>query len=94
MVLGIAHLQGSVAVLDLLREITAPFSPEDAVREFAETLKHYRIGIVTGDAYAGEWPREQFRKYGIDYRVSELNRSELYLALLPLMMSGAMRTAR
>ena len=32
--------------------------------------------------------RELFQKQGINYSVSEMNRSELYLELLPLIMSG------
>jgi hypothetical protein len=27
-------------------------------------LRSYRINSVRGDKYAGEWPREQFRKWG------------------------------
>jgi hypothetical protein len=43
---------------------------------------------VYGDHYAGEWPKEQFAKRGISYKTSEQNRSELYLELLPAIMSG------
>ena len=49
-------------------------------------------GLVTrahGDRYAGEWPREQFRKHGINYVPSEHSKSELYLNLLPLVNSRA-----
>lgn len=42
---------------------------------------------MIGDRYAGEWPREQFRKRGIGYKVSERTRSELYCDLLPLLNS-------
>jgi Terminase large subunit, T4likevirus-type, N-terminal len=89
MTLAIAHESEGRAVLDLIREIQAPFSPEDAVSEFAGVLKQYRLSEVMGDKYAGEWPREQFVKRGIAYRVCEQNRSELYLELLPKLMSGA-----
>jgi hypothetical protein len=86
--LAIAHLEKETAVLDLLHEIQAPFSPEAAVAQFCAVLKSYRISEVTGDRYAGEWSREQFQKRGISYRVSEQTRSELYLELLPLLTSG------
>jgi hypothetical protein len=43
---------------------------------------------VRGDRYAGEWPRERFRVHGLTYEPSEQNKSELYLALLPLLNSG------
>lgn len=68
--LAVAHKQNEVAVIDCLREVRPPFSPEGVVGEFAQLLKSYRIGKVTGDRYAGEFPREQFRKCGISYEVS------------------------
>ena len=37
------------------------------------------------NTYAGEWPREQFRKRGIEYKRSEKNKSEIYRDFLPLM---------
>lgn len=86
--LACAHQCNGVAVLDVLREVRPPFSPESVAKEFANIVKRYGCSVVTGDAYAGEWPREQFRKYGIKYELSEKNRSELYLELLPLLMSA------
>jgi hypothetical protein len=46
------------------------------------------ISKVIGDKYAGEWPRERFRVHGIDYETGEMNRSELYTELLPLINAG------
>lgn len=72
MTLAIAHSQlsedkkRSVAVLDAVREIRAPFSPEDAVAEFAALLKTYGIRTVRGDRSAAEWVTEAFRKTGIE----------------------------
>ena len=59
------------------------------VGEFVRDLKRYGIAKVTGDRYAGEWPREQFRKLGVEYEISELDRSALYLETLPAINSGA-----
>lgn len=93
MTLGIAHFEKVTghAVLDLVREVKPPFSPEAVVDEFCNTMKGYRIGQVTGDRYAGEWAREPFRKHGIDYRISDQTRSELYLSLVPAINSGSIR---
>jgi hypothetical protein len=89
--LGIAHVTTTgLAVLDCVREVVPPFSPESVCSEFAATLKSYGISEVTGDRYAGEWPREQFRKYGVEYVVSERTKSEIYLSFLPMLMSGTM----
>jgi hypothetical protein len=87
MTLAIAHVQGTCVVLDLIRERRAPFSPDDVVKEFAATLKAYGVGQVVGDKYAAEWPRERFRVHGLEYRVADQTKSDLYLALLPLLNS-------
>lgn len=76
--LSISHAEGKVAVIDVLREVKPPFSPEAVVDEFCEILKDYKITSVTGDRYAGEWPREQFRKRGIEYRLSSRTASEIF----------------
>ncbi|AKM09315.1 hypothetical protein [Croceicoccus naphthovorans] len=90
MTLAIAHEEGGddrVAVLDAVRERKPPFSPEAVVGEFCDLLKQYGIRKVTGDRYGGEWPREQFRKHGIEYDCSEAVRSDLYRDLLPALNS-------
>jgi hypothetical protein len=86
--LAIAHSENGKAVLDVLRERKPPFSPEAVVEEYAGLLKTHRIREVVGDRYAGEWPREQFRKHGIEYKPSPKNKSEIYLELLPAINSG------
>jgi hypothetical protein len=86
--LAIAHREGDAAILDCVREVRPPFSPESVVGEFATLLRTYRIVTVRGDRYAGEWPREQFRKRGITYRPAAKTRSELYVDLLPIVNSA------
>jgi hypothetical protein len=86
--LGIAHLEGERAVLDCIRERRPPFSPDAVVEELAGVLKPYRIGTVTGDHYAGEFPRELFRKHGIDYRTADRTKSDFYRELLAPVNAG------
>ncbi|CAD7044715.1 terminase [Pseudorhizobium endolithicum] len=86
--MGIAHKEGLSVVLDAVREIKPPFSPENVTEEFCSLLSSYRITKVYGDRYAGEWPREQFRKRGITYLISEKSRSNLYRDVLPRINSG------
>jgi hypothetical protein len=88
MTLGIAHREGELAFLDCVREVPAPFAPEDVVSEFCRVLNVYRITSVTGDRYAGEWVSSAFRKEGIRYISSERNRSEIYLDSLPGLMGA------
>ena len=58
------------------------------VDDFAALLKSYRVSRVTGDRYAGEFPRELFRKHGIAYDLAKQTKSELFRDLLPLLNSG------
>ena len=94
MTLAIARKDEDTVVLDVLRERRPPFSPESVVVEFAELLKAYRVTKVQGDRYAGEWPREQFRKHGIVYDPAASPKSDLYGNLLPLVNSGRVRLAK
>lgn len=89
MTLAIAHNDRArqTIVIDAVRWFKPPFSPEVVVGEFAQVLKTYRITKIIGDRYAGEWPREQFAKFGIRYEPSAKPKSELYVDLLPLINS-------
>jgi hypothetical protein len=84
--LSIAHPEGEHFVIDLVRGRKG--SPADTVAEFATILKRYNIKRVTGDRYAGRWPRDEFDKHGIVYDVAEQDRSGLYLELLAAVNSG------
>jgi hypothetical protein len=89
MTLAIGHRERKdMFVLDGVRERRSPFSPEAVVAEFVAMLKRYRIGAVRGDRYAGEWPREQFKKLGVEYYSADKPKSDLYLTALPTIMSG------
>jgi hypothetical protein len=87
MTLAIGHREKDVVVVDALRERKPPFSPKDVVSEFAALLKNYRISKITGDRYAGEWPRERFRVHGISYEPAAKAKSDLYRDLLPAINS-------
>lgn len=88
MTLAIGHREGDMAIVDAVRERKPPFSPEAVVSDFCILLKEYGLREVTGDRYAGEWPREQFRKLDVAYQLSEKPRSDLYRDLLPVLNSG------
>jgi hypothetical protein len=88
MTLGIAHMQGTCVIVDAIRERRAPFSPDSVVKEFADVLKSFGVTRVVGDRYAAEWPRERFKVHGIEYRVADKTKSDLYLSLLPLLNSA------
>jgi hypothetical protein len=84
MTLAIAHLEANreTVVVDCLREIRAPFSPEAAVADFAQVLKSFGLTRCIGDKYASQWPVEQFSRFGISYEASAEPKSVLYGSLL------------
>lgn len=88
MTIAIAHHADGRAVLDVLREVKPPFSPGATVAEFADVLKTFSLTRATSDRYAGSWPTEAFRKHGITVESSTRTKSEIYQAVLPLIMSG------
>jgi hypothetical protein len=86
MTLAIGHLgTGAACVLDAVLEIRAPFDPEQAVANCAAVLRRFAVSRVTGDRYAGEWPKARFREHGIAYEASARTKSDIYLDLLPLL---------
>jgi hypothetical protein len=90
MTVAIAHREkdGRV-VLDAVREARPPFSPEATAVGYAAFIRGYHCARVTGDHYAGEWPREQFQKGRVQYVTSDRPKSALYQDALPLLNSGS-----
>lgn len=86
--LAISHREGDRIIIDCIREMRPPFSPEAVIYDFSALIKTYGITFVRGDRYAGEFPRELFRKYGVEYRCSDKVKSDLFRDLLPLLNSG------
>ena len=83
------HTEGKLIVLDAIREVVPPFSPNAVVEQFAEVLRQYQVWTVYGDRYAGEWCREPFIQRGIGYETSERAKSDIYRDFLPLLNSRA-----
>jgi len=86
--MAISHRDGERFVIDAIREVKPPFSPQAVIENFVVLLKSYRITRVTGDRYAGEFPRELFRKRDIYYACAEKPKSDLFRDLLPFLNSG------
>ena len=91
MTLAIAHKEGETELLDAIRERRPPFSPEAVVEEFSSVMRQYRCSRCYGDRYGGAWPAEQFMKCGIHLEPAEKTKSDVYLDLLPLINSKAVR---
>ena len=84
----IAHEDDGKFIADVVRGKQAPFDPETTATEYAALARSYRIGTVVGDNYAGEWTAAAFRKHGLDYQRSRLNKSAIYLESLNAWMQG------
>jgi hypothetical protein len=92
MTLAVGHRQdGSVVVLDCLREWRPPFNPTDVILEASELLRSYRVGKISGDRYAGEWCRQPFREHGVAYEPSARSKGDIYINFLPMLNAGRVR---
>lgn len=83
--LGVAHRDGSRAVLDLVTVTEPPFPPGQViVEQFVPILKEYGCTEVVGDRYAVGFVAEYFDAAGIKFVPSVHSKSELFAELLPL----------
>ena len=78
----------AVVHLDRLIEFVPPFDPAKVVAELVELLRSYNITSITGDA-AG-WAASEFARHRIPYLPAK-TKSELYLSVLPMLVSGRLR---
>ena len=78
-------------VIDLVRGTDGKFDPQAVTAQYAELLKEYRIGSVTGDNYAAQWVAGAWRDTNISYVQSDIPKSQIYLESLPLFTRGLVR---
>jgi hypothetical protein len=88
---AVAHQENSIAVLDCVLEIRAPFNSISATQQISDLLKSYGVTTTVGDKYAAQWVVDAFASFGIRYQHSERDRSSIYLDALPLFTSGRVR---
>lgn len=77
---------GPVVVID--KVVAARGNPKHATARISSELRAYGITKVFGDRYAGEWPKREFERLGIEYEASALDKSALYVQCLPYLTSG------
>ena len=90
---AIAHREGERYVIDLVRG-TRPgqkFDPQEVTKQYADLLKEYHIGSVTGDNYAAQWVQGAWRATNISYVQSDISKSRIYLEVMPLFARGLVR---
>lgn len=91
---AIAHTEKSdddsddfTVVLDYLRATRDFDSPDALVKELCETIKSYGLHEVEGDNYGSAFVQELFNKNGVSYRLSELNKGQIYSQCIPILSS-------
>ncbi len=92
--LAIAHkAPDGTRILDLAMNQgqPPPFDPRLAVGRFTDVLRRWGISHVGGDTYGGETFRQDFKRYGVEYQVSEKTTSQLYEALEPWLNAREVR---
>ena len=79
--LGIAHREcDGMIIINRLEEVRSPIlNPQDVIKTFCEILHTYRITQVVGDRYGGNWSSSEFRKNGVMYADSKIDKNEIYL---------------
>lgn len=87
--IAVAHWDPKLgkAVLDAVKEWPAPFDTKETTKEAVEFVKPYHVTYVTGDAYGGQWPPDEFETHDLPYVQSQRSKHEIYRDLLPSLNS-------
>lgn len=75
-------------VLDVVREVRPPFSPEEVCAEFAELCRRYHVTWGEADHWGGQFPIQLMQNRDVHVRPAKRTKSEIYRDFLPLVMSG------
>lgn len=77
-----------MGVLDLIREVKPPFSPDAVCADFSDCMRRYGVSTAHADRYALQWVVEGFSRHSILIEHSDLDRSAIYASFLPLINSN------
>jgi hypothetical protein len=90
--IAIAHRDADGrAILDCVHERRPRFVPAQVVREYSDILRVFKITSIKSDRYASGWASDEWARNRIKCEPSELTKSEIYLSVLPLLVSGQAR---
>lgn len=85
---AVAHRFRDRVIVDACRRWPSPHDPVAVAGEVAAFLAGYGLSSAVADQYGAELSRSIYREAGISLDVAEVNRSEAYLAVLPMFASG------
>lgn len=85
---AVAHMKDDTVVIDACRRWPSPHDPKQVAKEVAEFLESYGLSMATADQYGAGLTLSIYSEAGVTLIPAEVNRSEAYLACLPLFTSG------
>jgi hypothetical protein len=86
--LAVAHRDGQRVIIDFCRRYPAPHDPAVVARKVAADLAPYGLTQIYCDNYGAELARSIYAEAGLTLVSADVNRSEAYLHLLPLLTMG------
>jgi hypothetical protein len=89
--LAIGHLEGDVVVIDCCERWMPPFNASEITGRVAAIAKVYRCAEVISDGFSSGYLRAELLRHGVGHRISEFDKSKLYLATLPALTSKRVR---
>jgi hypothetical protein len=89
--MAIGHVEGNVVVIDLCRRWFPPFNASTVTQEAAFIAKAYFCDQITSDGFSSGYLRSELLRHGVGHRITEFDKSRLYLATLPMLTSGRVR---
>lgn len=89
---SVGHIEGETVVIDLVRRWMPPFNASEITADVAAIARAYRCsdGVIS-DGYSSGFLRAELSRHGVGHRISEFNKSECYLAALPMLTSHKVR---
>jgi hypothetical protein len=82
-----ARIDGNRIVVTAGRYWPPGSNPESMYAELAQFVRQHGCSAITCDAYGADLAVTVLRRYGVHHMQSETHRSELYLELLPRVLS-------
>ena len=89
--LGVAHAKEGTGILDLVREVRPPFSPDAVCSEFSEIMHAYHVNKCSADRYALDGSRRLFRSMELQSNIPRwiaLRFTEIFFPWLTLGVSS------
>lgn len=85
---AVAFMDGDRVVVSAVRAWPAPHNPETVMGELVDFARSYGCHRITSDRYGAQFPQRAAERAGASLVASELDRSALYLELVPRVNSG------